>query len=252
MKTPKTPPISLVLALRNERGGVEAIFRDVEELADYPIEMIFVEGGSTDGTYEEIARLAALPWRHKAVLLKQDGIGKKDAVVKGLRHATGELVFVYDADGEIAGSELPKFFDALAGDRDLFLNSTRFRLPMVKKMNLINRVGNVGFVFLMSTMVGSWLSDPLCGLKGTWREHYLRMIEDGVFDNDLDRFAEFDQLFGARRLGLKIRELPVVYRHRRYGESKVRRLKVGWQLLRRIAAEAGYRVSGRVSGKPAR
>jgi glycosyltransferase involved in cell wall biosynthesis len=238
------PAISLVLALRNERGGVEAIFRDVEALADYRIEMIFVEGGSDDGTYEEIERLAALPWRHRAVLLKQDGTGKKDAVVKGLRHATGDLVFVYDADGEIAGDELPRFFAALAADRNLFLNSTRFRLPMVKKMNLINRVGNVGFVFLMSAMVGSWLSDPLCGLKGTWREHYLRMLESGVFDNGLDRFAEFDQLFGARRLGLKIRELPVVYRYRRYGESKVRRLKVGWQLLRRIAAEAVYRGRG--------
>jgi len=237
----KRPPISLVMALRNERGGVEAIFRDLEVLTDDAIEMIFVEGGSTDGTYEEIERLAALPWRHQVTLLRQDGIGKKDAVVKGLKHAHGELVFVYDADGEIAGSELPAFFAALAADRNLFLNSTRFRLPMVKRMNLINRIGNIGFVALMSAMTGSWLSDPLCGLKGTWREHYLRMIESGVFDNDLDRFAEFDQLFGAKRLGLKIRELPIVYRHRRYGESKVRRLKVGWQLLRRIAAEAAQR-----------
>ncbi len=231
------PRISLIMAVRNEKGGIEAVFKELDRLKDYPLELIFVEGGSTDGTYEELKRLAQRPWRHHVLVLQQDGTGKKDAVVKGLKHAKGAMAFVYDADGEIATMELPLFFETLSQNQRLFLVSTRFKLPMEKKMAWLNRIGNKVFVMLMSVMTGAWITDPLCGLKGTWTENYRRMIDRGVFDNDLDKFAEFDQLFGAQRLGLIIKELPVVYRDRRYGETKVRRLKVGWGLLRRIFLE---------------
>lgn len=127
MRSP--PGVSLVMALRNERGGLGAAFRELEELDAGRLELVCVEGGSTDGTFEELQRLAALPWRHGVLVLRQDGSGKKDAVVKGLRHATGELAFVYDADGEISGRELPAFIDALRGSDSLFVVATRLRSP---------------------------------------------------------------------------------------------------------------------------
>lgn len=229
--------ISLIMAVRNEKGGLMALMKEFNEMSDYPLELIFVEGGSTDGTYEELERLARLPSKHRVLILKQDGIGKKDAVVKGLRAMTGDYAFVYDADGEIAVEELPIFFENIKANSRLFLNSTRFKLPMQKKMHWLNIMGNKIFVILMSMMTGSRLTDPLCGLKGTRAGYYREMMRMGVFDNDIDRFAEFDQLFGAKRLGLAIKELPVVYRDRRYGASKVQRFKVGWQLLKRIGWE---------------
>lgn len=233
--------ISLIMAVRNERGGLEMAIQELEDIIDYRLELIFIEGGSNDGTFEELTRLAAVPRRHMMTVLKQDGVGKKDAVVKGLRNARGDLSFVFDNDGEIGASELPAFINVLRSDQKVFVNGNRFRLPMVKYMHLLNRIGVKTFAVLMSVATGTRLSDPLCGIKGAWTEKYHAMIENGVFNNQLDKFAEFDQLFGASRLGLHITELPVVYRNRRYGETKVRRFAVGWQLLKRIGYEFLYR-----------
>ena len=233
--------VSLVMAVRNERGGLEKAVKDLDQITTYRFELIFVEGGSTDGTYEELVRLAALPHRHPIQVLRQDGVGKKDAVVKGLALAKGSLTFVFDNDGEISSAELPRFIELLRSDKNLFVNGNRFALPMEKRMRFVSRLGNKVFSILMSVATGNRLGDPLCGIKGAWTENYRKMIATGTFDNDIDRFAELDQLFGSRRLGLTVKELSVVYRNRRYGQSKVHHFWVGWQFLKRICLEYLYR-----------
>jgi len=236
MNNNNQPSISLIMAMRNERDNVEPVVRELNNL-DECLELIFVEGHSVDGTFKELQRVSRLPWRHEIQVLKQDGIGKKDAVVKGLKAAKGDIVFVYDADGEISTAELPLFFQKIKENKNLCVACNRFVYPMEKKMAFINRMGNYVFSFLASAIIGKYLKDPLCGLKGCWRGKYIEMMKVGAFDNDFDRFAEFDQVFGAARVGLRIEEIPVRYKPRRYGDTKVKRFETGMQLLKRSLLE---------------
>ena len=119
-------------------------------------EIIFIEGGSSDGTYEEIERVAAAYPDKKISFARQAGRGKGDAVRKGFALAQGEVLMILDADLTVAPEELPKFYRAISDDRGEFINGCRLVYPLEKdSMRLLNIFGNK---FFSLAFPGCWIN----------------------------------------------------------------------------------------------
>ena len=241
--TPVPAPltVSVVVPARNEAGNVGAIF-DRTPAMGRATELIFVEGGSTDGTYEAIAAaIAARPGR-AAKLLRQAGTGKGDAVRAGFAAATGDVLMILDADLTVPPEDLPRFYRAVASGAAEFVNGVRLVYPMQDEaMRLANLVGNRFFSAAFTWLLGQPIRDTLCGTKVLWRRDYDRIAANRGRLGDFDPFGDFDLLFGAARLNLKIVDLPVRYGQRVYGSTNIQRWRHGLLLLR-MAAVAARRI----------
>ncbi|HYN85331.1 MAG TPA: glycosyltransferase [Pyrinomonadaceae bacterium] len=232
------PVVSVVIPARNEAGNVANIFARVPELGA-GTEMVFVEGGSKDDTFEAIEREMAAHPERRAKLLRQTGRGKGDAVRLGFREASGDVLMILDSDLTVPPEDLPRFLEVLATGKADFVNGSRLVYPMEgEAMRFANLVGNKFFSLAFSWLLGQPVKDTLCGTKVLWREDYERIAEGRHYFGDFDPFGDFDLLFGASKLGLKILDLPVRYRDRTYGETNINRWSHGVLLLRMVAFAA--------------
>ncbi len=235
---PERPVVSVVVPARNEAGNISEIFDRTPEM-EGGTELIFVEGHSTDDTYGAIEReMAARPGR-RCRLFRQAGKGKGDAVRLGFREAAGDILMILDADLTVPPEDLPRFVQVLVSGKGEFANGVRLVYPMEEEaMRFLNLLGNKFFSWAFTWLLGQSLKDTLCGTKVVWREDYRRIAANrGVF-GDFDPFGDYDLLFGSNRLSLKIVDVPVRYRQRRYGTTNIRRWSHGWLLLRMVAFAA--------------
>ena len=233
------PPVSVVVPARNEAGNIAAILERTPEMGA-GTEIIFVEGHSSDGTYEAIEReIGANPGR-RCQLHRQTGKGKGDAVRLGYARASGEVLMILDADLTVPPEELPRFYRALLEGKGEFINGVRLVYPMEQEaMRFVNLLGNKFFSLAFSWLLGQPIKDTLCGTKVLWKRDYEAIAANRAYFGDFDPFGDFDLLFGAARLDLKIAELPIRYRERTYGTTNIQRWKHGWMLLRMVAFAAG-------------
>ncbi len=229
--TPKS--VSIIVAARNEAGTIEKIVQELPELGS-STEIIFIEGNSTDNTYEEIKRVAEKYKDAKKIKYgKQEGRGKGDAVRKGFDMATGDILMIYDADMTVPAEEIYKFYDSIVTNKGEFINGSRLVYPLEKEsMRFFNIIGNKFFSFAFSAILGQTLKDTLCGTKVLWKKDYESIKENRKFFGDFDPFGDFDLLFGAAKLNLKIIDLPVHYKERKYGKTNISRWSHGWLLLK--------------------
>jgi SAM-dependent methyltransferase len=231
--------VSVVVPTRNEAGNVQAAI-DRTPVMGAGTELIFVEGGSTDGTWQTIQDCIA---RYRGPLRlsshQQTGKGKGDAVRLGFSKATGDLLMILDADLTVPPEDLPEFFEIAARGHADFVQGTRLVYPMEPgAMRFFNKIGNVAFSQLFSYLLQQPIKDTLCGTKVLWRADYERIAAARHYFGDFDPFGDFDLIFGAARLNLKIAEIPVRYRDRTYGETNIARWKHGLLLLRMSAVAA--------------
>jgi hypothetical protein len=104
--------------------------------------------------------------------------------------------------------------------------------PMDKKaMQFANLCANKGFSIVFSWLLGQSVKDTLCGTKAMWREDYEKLDANRAFFGDFDPFGDFDLLFGADKLNLKICDIPIRYKERFYGETNIHRWRHGVILL---------------------
>ena len=234
-----TPSVSVVIAARNESGHIDELMARVPDMGTNFTEIIFVEGHSTDDTYEAIERAIAANPQRNCKLIRQPGKGKGDAVRAGFNIATGDILMILDADITVPPEDLPRFYDLLQTGAGEFINGVRLVYPMEgNAMRFANLLGNKFFSWAFSWLLGQPIRDTLCGTKVLWRRDYLRIAKNRVYFGDFDPFGDFDLLFGAAKLNLKILEVPIRYRARRYGETNISRWKHGWLLLRMVAFAA--------------
>lgn len=232
-RDPKSVSVSVIIPCRNERDNIEPAVRRTPALGE-ACELIFVDGNSTDGTLEEIARMQAeFPERPIRLIRQGTPKGKCDAVQKGFEAAQGELLMILDADLTVPPEDLPKFFNAIVQGKGEFINGTRLVYPMEKQaMRFLNLLGNKFFGMAFSYLLEQRFSDTLCGTKVLWKRDYEKIKAGRAYFGDFDPFGDFDLIFGAARQNLKIIELPVRYRERVYGVTKIRRFTHGWLLLK--------------------
>lgn len=228
------PSATVLIPCRNERGNIEPAIERMPRFAPEQ-EILFVEGNSSDGTFEEIERvIAAHPeWTIRA--LKQDGRGKGDAVRKGFADARGEVLMILDADLTVEPETMPKFYHALASGKGEFINGTRLVYPMEKgAMRALNFLANRGFSVLFSWLLNYRLTDTLCGTKVLRKSHYEKIAANRAYFGEFDPFGDFDLIFGAAKLNLKLIEIPIRYQPRLYGETQISRFADGWLLVRMV------------------
>jgi ubiquinone/menaquinone biosynthesis C-methylase UbiE len=233
------PVVSVVVPARNEAGNIASILERTPEMGS-GTELIFVEGQSTDDTYEVIeGEMVNFPER-RCQLLRQSGKGKGDAVRLGFARASGEVVMILDADLTVPPEDLPRFYRALLEGKGEFINGVRLVYPMEHQaMRLANLLGNKLFSLAFSWLLGQPIKDTLCGTKVLWKRDYEAIAANRSHFGDFDPFGDFDLLFGAARLNLKIVELPIRYRERTYGTTNIRRWRHGWMLLKMVVFAAG-------------
>ena len=165
--------------------------------------------------------------------LIQDGQGKGDAVRKGFVHATGDIFMILDADLTVPPESLPKFYNAIASDKGEFINGCRLVYPMEDEaMLFLNILGNKFFSLVFTWLLNQRIKDTLCGTKVLSRQNYELIAANRAYFGNFDPFGDFDLLFGASKLSLKIIELPVRYSARRYGETQISRFRHGVLLLK--------------------
>jgi SAM-dependent methyltransferase len=231
-----TPPsVSIVIPCRNERGNIAAAVERLPQFAPRQ-EVIFVEGHSKDGTLEEIHRVIAA---HPHLAIKafvQDGKGKGDAVRKGFDAATGDILVILDADLTVPPEWIPRFYEAIRAGAGEFANGSRLVYPMeAQAMRFLNMLGNRFFSILFTWLLNQRFTDTLCGTKALSRAHYRQIAANRAYFGDFDPFGDFDLIFGAAKLNLKVVEVPVRYASRTYGTTQISRFAHGWLLLRMCA-----------------
>lgn len=233
------PKVTVVVPARNEAGNVPNIISRTPVMGS-GTELVFVEGGSTDDTQTAIdTALQNYSGPLELKSFKQTGKGKGDAVRVGFANATGDLLMILDADLTVPPEELPKFYDVMVQGKTDYVQGTRLVYPMESEaMRFLNKLGNIGFSKLFSFMLNQPLKDTLCGTKVLWRDDYSRLAANRAYFGDFDPFGDFDLIFGASKLNLKILEIPIRYRDRTYGTTNISRFRHGLMLLEMSAVAA--------------
>jgi SAM-dependent methyltransferase len=226
--------VSVIIPARNEAGNIEAAVRRTAELGA-GTELIFVEGHSRDDTWARIQQVAQAHPERKIQIMQQTGRGKGDAVRLGFAAATGDILMILDADLTMPPEELGKFYDVISSGHAEFANGVRLVYPMDEEaMQFLNLCANKTFGIIFTWLLGQPVKDTLCGTKVLSRAHYERIAANRAYFGDFDPFGDFDLLFGAAKLNLKIADVPIRYRERTYGTTNIQRWSHGWLLLRMV------------------
>lgn len=233
-RAPKARTVSVIIPARNEAGNIEAAVRRTPDMGA-GTELIFVEGHSKDDTWAQIQRVAREFPDRKIKIMQQTGKGKGDAVRLGFAAATGDILMILDADLTMPPEELPKFYAVLASGHAEFANGVRLVYPMDEKaMQFLNLCANKAFGIIFTWLLGQPVKDTLCGTKVLSRAHYEQVAANRAYFGDFDPFGDFDLLFGAAKLNLKIADVPIRYKERTYGTTNIQRWSHGWLLLRMV------------------
>ncbi len=215
----KPQSVSIVIPCRNERGNIQSAVNRIPHLG-LTTEIIFVEGHSTDGTFDEIQRVMKQQSKVDIKAIRQPGQGKGDAVRAGFSLATGSILMILDADLTVRPEDLIKFYKEIESGRGEFINGTRLIYPMENQaMRLLNYIANRMFALIFSFILNQPFTDTLCGTKVLSKKNYEKISENRKYFGEFDPFGDFDLIFGAVKLNLKVVEVPIRYNSRVYGTS---------------------------------
>ncbi len=231
--------VSVIIPARNEAGNLHDAVRRTPDMGTHT-ELIFIEGNSTDNTWEIIQQLPAAYPHRDIKIMQQTGKGKGNAVREAFAVATGDILMILDADLTMPPEDLPKYYEALVSGRAEFVNGVRLVYPMEDQaMRFLNMCANHAFSLIFSYLLSQPVRDTLCGTKVLFRKDYERISANRSYFGDFDPFGDFDLLFGAAKLNLRIADIPIRYRNRTYGETNIARWKHGFLLLRMVIFASG-------------
>ena len=225
---------TVVIPCRNEKGNIESALQRLPQFCD-DLEIIYVEGHSQDGTWEEVLRVKEKYTHLDIKAFQQPGKGKADAVHLGFGKARGDLLMILDADLTVPPEQLPKFYKVLSTGQGEFVNGTRLIYPMEDQaMRFFNFIANKCFSWIFSYLLSQRFTDTLCGTKVFLAKDYKRIMEQRKFFGDFDPFGDFELIFGASKLNMKVVEVPIRYDARTYGSTQISRWRHGVILLKMV------------------
>jgi ubiquinone/menaquinone biosynthesis C-methylase UbiE len=236
---PQRYSVSVIIPARNERGNIETAVRRIPKMGS-KTEIIFVEGGSKDGTLDEIKRVVHAYKKKRAMsFCVQSGTGKANAVREGFARASGDILMILDADLTVAPEDLPKFYNALVANHGEFVNGSRLVYPMERQaMRFLNLLGNKFFSMMFTYLLDQRFKDTLCGTKVLFKSDYEKLAANRSYFGEFDPFGDFDLIFGAAKQNLKIVEMPIRYAERTYGDTNIQRWRHGLLLLKMVGVAA--------------
>lgn len=217
---------SVIIPCYNEEGNIQQAIRRIPQMGK-KTETIVVNDGGTDRTAEYVqALMDSGEYPNLKLIDYSPNRGKGYALQRGFEAATEEVLMILDADLSVAPEELPRFFEPLNKGICQFVNGNRLIYPMESQaMRTINLLGNKVFGLIMTFITNQTITDTLCGTKAFYKKDYK------YFKMGVDKWGDFDLLFGAAQLGNKIMEIPVHYKNRFSGKSKMKSFQHGCHLL---------------------
>lgn len=230
--------LTICLTVRDEHDNIEPMVQAIPKLCENQ-EILFIEGHSKDGTREEIERIAKVYPEKNVRVMGQPGEGQGDATRVGFLAAKGEVIMLYEGDGTCDSEDLKWFWEAMRTSRFEFIEGSRFAYPFDKKcMPFLKKCGNIFFAVFFSFFLGQRVTDILSGIKAISKKDFETLEKRWGTLGFNDPWGDFEVLFGATRLGLKIGEIPIRYYPRSYGKSKMGILSHGFKVLK--VAFSGY------------
>ena len=229
---------SVIIPCRNEKGNIRNALERLP-LFTKNIEIIFVEGHSKDGTWDEVKKVISdknfinKGFRMKAI--QQKGKGKADAVFQAFSKATNDVLIILDGDLTVPPEDIPRFWQKISSGDAEYVNGTRLIYPMENEaMRFLNYIANKIFSILFTWLLGQRYTDTLCGTKVIRKRHFDKACERNKDLGDFDPFGDFFIIFGAARLNLRMLEVPIRYRARKYGETQISRFSHGFLLIKMV------------------
>ncbi len=219
----------MVIPVYNEEESLAELFAELSDVArenEYEIEVIFIDDGSSDGSWKEIERLAREDRRVRGIRFRRN-FGKAAALDAGFRDARGDIVFTLDADLQDDPHEIPRFLEAMSGgdgvdsegsDSEDGNTEERRELDVISGWKKVrhdpwHKVGpSRVFNWMVGYLTGVKLHDHNCGFKCYRREIFNEVRIYG----ELHRFVPV--LAAAR--GWRVGEIVVNHRARQFGHSK--------------------------------
>jgi dolichol-phosphate mannosyltransferase len=201
--------LAIVIPVYNEVESLETLFKElcaVREREGYGMQVVFVDDGSRDGSWEIIRKLAAQHSEVTGIRFRRN-FGKASALSAGAKAARGEIVMTLDADLQDDPAEIPRFLTALGSDKDVISGYKQVRHDPWHKV-YPSRVFN----WMVSTLTGVELHDHNCGMKCYRRE----VFDEVRLYGELHRFVPV--LAAAR--GFRVGEIVIQHRPRKFGQSK--------------------------------
>ena len=225
--------VSVIIPCKDEAGNIPGAVARTPQFGSRQ-ELIFVDGESRDGTVEAIeAEIARWPDREIRLLHQVPADGKKGATWMGFEAAHYDVLMVLDSDLTVPPEDLPAFYELLAKGYGDFINGSRLVYPMeAGAMRILNVIANKLFSLMFTWLLDQRITDTLCGTKVLRKTDYERIRANRDYFGEFDPFGDFDLLFGAAHLGMRIVDFPVRYRARVYGDIKIDRFRHGWMLLK--------------------
>jgi glycosyltransferase involved in cell wall biosynthesis len=236
--------VSVVIPCKNERDNVEPAVARMPRMGAHT-EILFCDDRSTDGTPMEVRRVQRAYPDRDIRLVDGPGICKADNVWTGFRAARGDVLMILDGDLTVMPEELPYFFAALTEGAGEFINGSRLVYPMQNNaMKTGNLIGNKLFGLAFSFLLDQRVKDTLCGTKVFWRRDWPRIERRLGTWGVRDLWGDYELLFGASRLQLRIRDLPVHYQERIYGVTKMTRVFANGLRMLRMCWAAWWKLKG--------
>ncbi len=199
--------LSFVIPVYNEAESLQILHKKiVENVQNYSYEIIFIDDGSKDGSYQELEKIR-LKDDNVNIIKMRTNFGKSSALQAGFDKAEGDVIFTIDADLQDDPSEIPKFLDKLSEGYDLVVGWKKRRKDPLSK-----RIPSKFFNFVSSRVFHLKLHDYNCGFKAYRKE----VVKSLNIYGELHRYIP--ALANAK--GFKVAEVPVVHHKRKYGVSK--------------------------------
>ncbi len=224
---------SAIIPIRNEEENIPYIFKTLKNLNGASTEAILVEGKSTDSSWFVAKKFNGKKNEFGVVFraIKQIGEGKAGAVTTGFNSAKGKYLIIVDADLSIDQQNLEKILSLFHTYGDSILASGS-RLRGIRKPNSfywINYIGNYFFRYYYSFILGVNILDISCGTKAITKSLWDKMNKLRDKGGKFDLWGDIDWLYYSVKVGAQIRFIDIVYRPRKFGESKLQNLGVRWK-----------------------
>jgi len=220
--------VSLIVPAYNEELAIRPV---IEEYYPYVDELIVVDDGSSDKTYEIASQLSDDKVK---VYQHERNQGKVGALLTGVQRSSGDILVFTDADCTYPARYIPFFIEELQKGADLVLGS---RMIESHNIPLFNRLGNAIFSTLATYISGKNILDGQTGMRA-----FKRSMFDSLHVQAKGLEFETKMTVRAAKLGYIIEEIPIEYRER-VGTSKLHPIRDGYRMLRALLSIAWHETS---------
>ena len=219
--------ISCIVPARNEAGHLSELIDSILTVLQIS-EIVIVEGGSHDNTWEVAQEIVALN-PSKVKLVRQENKGKFDAVLKGSHYCSNAFLMIWDADGTVPLTDTQNLISYAIQNQEPVMGDRLRGKIHPGAMRPANWLGNWFFAILWAPILGKKPADLLCGTKIFPRKILVEMPNWLV---DMDPYGDFAMIFNARLNSYPITSIPVNYTARSYGATNISRWSGGISLLK--------------------